>query len=570
MEDKIIKILTEEPFVGEDGLNYIRVTKEISTPRKTYLKGTISGKYRGEKISTETDINELYDFTIYEAEVICSSKNDVQKNRPFIFPNDFKNIEGKEKIKGSVFPKEKLPPTLPVEIKSENQSFGLNILEPQLYEFESIRKLHQTEGDEVFGSFNAYVTGYVFDYEKEIVIEEIGPIIEPIVPDKPLSCQSSGKKTGNIAYDGNYVSYEYFCKNHENCKIWGKKEYKEKNFETPTSVNGGCFKELLNLIGLLLGLAFFIAIFPSLLYFIGFYFIVLLIGWLAPFLIWIFRIIGIVFLLAFFAGLINAITHRSSHNYTPSPVVTDNREKVEPIDTTTTKEIYDKWIIRYRKWQDYDGKIYQGKYKIKVSDYKNAHNFKNNLSYNPNSLNAYDQIVSKIKGNDENKFDNVYPLFDSIGKANKLTKVKFAEMIVSFVQDIPYAIILENGCDASLYNDAFTRNYLLKNKGECDGNQRFGINTPIEFLTTLKGDCDTRTLLIYTILSHYNYDVALMSSEFYGHSLIGINLPIEGAAYIYNNQSYVLWETTTPNARPGEISNQISNLNNWRISLKSK
>ena len=133
-----------------------------------------------------------------------------------------------------------------------------------------------------------------------------------------------------------------------------------------------------------------------------------------------------------------------------------------------------------------------------------------------------------------------------------------------------YKVVLENGCDASLYNDPFTRNYLLNNQGDCDPNEKFGINTPVEFLAYLKGDCDTRTLLLYTILSHYDYDVALMCSEFYGHSIIGINLPINGIAYIYNNQRYVLWETTAPNHKPGIIPNEISNLNNWRISLKSK
>jgi hypothetical protein len=62
----------------------------------------------------------------------------------------------------------------------------------------------------------------------------------------------------------------------------------------------------------------------------------------------------------------------------------------------------------------------------------------------------------------------------------------------------------------------------------------------------------------------------LLSSEFYGHSLLGINLPINGIVYNYNNQNYVLWETTALNCKPGIVPNEISNLNNWRISLKSK
>lgn len=42
------KIINIEPFLGEDGKNYHTVTKEISTPRKTFLKGIITGKYRGD------------------------------------------------------------------------------------------------------------------------------------------------------------------------------------------------------------------------------------------------------------------------------------------------------------------------------------------------------------------------------------------------------------------------------------------------------------------------------------------------------------------------------------------
>ena len=183
---------------------------------------------------------------------------------------------------------------------------------------------------------------------------------------------------------------------------------------------------------------------------------------------------------------------------------------------------------------------------------------------------SIDRIIFNLKENDKNKLNGLYDLFDSINNKNKLSKVKFAEMVVSFVQDIPYAIILEKGCNASLYSDRFTRNYLLNPNSICDGYQRFGINTPVEFIANLKGDCDSRTVLLYTIFSHYDYDVTVLSSEFYGHSILGIDLPVNGTAYAYRSQRYVMWETTAPNCKPGIIPNEISNLNNWRISLKSK
>lgn len=574
MNNIIENIIKQEPFVGEDGLDYIKVTKEILTPRKTYLKGTINGKYRGDKIPDENEKSDLYDFEIYEAEVNCNSIDDFSKNKPFIFPNDFKNIDAQKKIKGNPFPKSKLPKVLPVIILANNTTFGINVLEPKLYEFSVIRKLHQTEGDEVFGSFNAYITGFVLDYEKKIVEEIIGPIsprnpVPPIdEPPQPPLC--NWYETGQIDRKTNYIRHEYECKLH-NHKKWGNWIYNDSTTTTGSEI--GCLGELISLIGILLGLIFFISIFPSLLYFIGFYVLIFLISWLSPYLKWIFRGIGLMFLFFFIGSIINLFIS-NSNNYTPKPTVIDDsrerKETIKPIVDNKNSDIKNDYLIkRYREWKDYDGKIYRGYYTLKMSDVKKANFYKNNLNVNMSNINSYDKVVFSLKEYDKIKLNGVYKLFDSIQNKNKLSKVKFAEMIVSFVQDIPYVLILEDNCDANLYNDNFTRKYLSTPNAKCSGYQKFGINTPVEFLANLNGDCDTRTLLLYTMLSYYNYDVALLSSEFYGHSILGINLPFEGKKYFYNNQEYTLWETTLL-VKPGLIPNQISNTNNWRISLKSK
>ena len=565
MENNIEKIISEESFWDENGNEFIKVTKEISIPRKTFLKGLISGKYRGTKLlNFENEKSLLFDFEIYEAEVICKSKDDFRKNKPYI-------------IDGNEFPKEKLPPALQVTIAIDKKSFGIDIVEPKIYNFKTIKRLHQTDGDDVFGTFNAFITGYVFDYEKKIVEEIVGPIIGPVIVDpipipipKPLTCQASNIKTGATQTKGNYTRSEYYCKNHDD-KTWGNWEYKKGN----TGPDQGCFSSIIGIIGLILGLLFLITILPGILYFIGFFIIMFLISILAPYLKWILRVIGVLLLIGFISSLINTF-NQGSQRYVPTPVVVDKpREVVEErstiIDTTSNQlNKNDTLITRYRIWQDYEGKKYEGAYQLRLSDLKNATYHKNNLPLSQNNIDSYDKIIYSLKENDKNKLNGVYKLFDSINKSNKLSKVKFAEMVVSFIQDIPYALILDKGCDASLYNDTFTRQYLLDPNASCDGNQRFGINTPVEFLASLKGDCDSRTVLLYTIFAHYNYDVAVLSSEFYGHSILGINLPINGTAYNYNENRYVMWETTIPNCKPGIISNKISNLNNWRISLKSK
>ncbi|KFF04211.1 hypothetical protein [Flavobacterium reichenbachii] len=577
MLDKTINIINEETFVGEDNLTYKKVTYEIKTPRKTYLKGVISGKYRGIKI--EDDFADLFDFEIYEANVISESRDDFRADKPFVFATDFESVFKRKKIKGEKFPKEKLPQDLPVLIIANEKSFGVNVLEPQLFEFEIIRKLHQIEGDEIFGSFNAYITGYIIDYTTEIKEEIILVESEETLQPEPIvTCLASSIETGKIETRNNYIRREYKCKNHKD-NVWGNWEYENKgsNSNFYSNTNTGCFNQVFGILGVLLGLAFLIFLLPGILYIIAYFSIILILGYLGPHLKLVFRIIGILFLLGFIASLINSF-NQQSHTYNPKPLIVDSPREISPIiepvkdivtDNTENTE-NDSILTRYRSWKDYAGNKYEGKYQIKLSDYKKAHLFKTSIKTDQNSINEYDRIIFNLKEFDKDKIPSIYKLFDSIGNAKKLDKIKFAEMIVSFVQDIPYALVLDKECNASLYSDQFTKNYLLSNKGDCSGNQRFGINTPVEFLVNLKGDCDTRTLLLYSILNHYNYDVAIMSSEFYGHSVIGINLPITGITYIYDNQHYVLWETTVPNAKPGNIPNEISNLNNWRISLKSK
>ncbi len=227
-------------------------------------------------------------------------------------------------------------------------------------------------------------------------------------------------------------------------------------------------------------------------------------------------------------------------------------------------------IGHYRSWVDYAGNHYEGTIWVKRSAWEQASTFKKQLDIIADKEQLYDEVVFRLKEHDKDKLAGVYQLFDSINAIQRLPRDRFAELIASFVQDIPYALVLPEACNAALYSDNFIRKYLHRADARCDGYEKFGINTPVEFMATLNGDCDTRTLLLYTLLSHYHYDVILLSSEFYNHSLIGINLSYEGIAYTYGTRRYTLWETTAANIRPGLIPTEISNLNYWRISLKSQ
>lgn len=561
----------KEIFIDDDGKKYWKETKKIQIPRKTFIKGNITGKYRGELIELEEELHNstIYDFEIYEAEVNCQ--------------------EFREKIafksKEIAFPKDKLPEILQVSFFQHNKWYGLNILEPELFNFHSVKKLHQIEGNEIFGTFSAEITGYILDYKTEfeeeiIYVAEITEDIKEIKEKKAVAKKlvSSNVETGKVERKGDYFRKQYYTTNYVDT-IWGNWQY--SNLKNNNSNSSGCLSSIFSGIGLLLGFIFLIAILPGLVYVLPVLAIIILFSIFENLFRWLFRIFGVLLLIAFAFSIVLSFNNRNN-NFVPKPLIVDNPKETKPeykpiIDSTNTNKkdtitppFKDTIITRFRSWQDYDGNKYEGSYQIKLSDFNNAHDYKTNLKIYQSDGRSYDEMIYSLKEYDKNKINGLYILLDSINNSNKLNKLQFAEVAVSFVQDIPYTLILNDGCNAGLYNNEFIKDYLANPNARCEGNQKYGINTPVEFLTNLNGDCDTRTLLLYTVLSHYDYDVALLSSEQYGHSILGINLPINGTAINYNGQRYVVWETTAHNIRPGILSQQFSNLNNWRISLKSK
>lgn len=575
----IENIISKEPFIGTDGRKYLRICKEQLHPRQTFLKGEISGNYRGIKLFDESEKSRVFDIEIYEAIVTCADETCFRKNVPFEYPVDF---PGAVAEKSQPFPKEKLPTTLPVTLEAKGKSFGVNILEPRLYQYKIDRKHHQIDGDEVYGSFKALISGYILDHERVELEENIPIHEEDVFIEKEIPCVASYIKTGEFQTKGIYTQYEYYCKNHHDCTVWGPYT---NTLKQPTVSETGCAQNIIGLTAGSLFVIFLLSVFPGFGYLLAILIGITLITWLGPWLKWIFRAIAFVFAIAFFLGLYESAKTSSVRNYR-APRSTETRH-----ETTTTSESetiiehlrnndnsnlvdvnekeVDTVIKHFRSWRDYRGNNYSGYYEISGNDFREAARFKNDVPIDAGSRQTYDRLLHTIEGHDAKRFPDLYRMFDSISNSKSLNRTQFAEMVVSFVQDIRYSLILNNGCDPTLYSDRFTREFLLSNEGECVGYQRYGLNTPVEFLATLKGDCDTRTLLLYCILSHYGYDVVLLSSETYGHSILGINLPYSGFSFPYRHKKYVLWETTVPNLKPGQISPEISNMNNWRISLKS-
>jgi hypothetical protein len=435
-----------------------------------------------------------------------------------------------------------LPQSLPLEITYNDgtiKSYQINLNEPKLSNYSLSKQVY--EDDKIFGDIEGDISGYIKHYDIQYVDVEVFPEEDGtiILPPKIASVKTL-KQTGKTEINGNYKRWEYYYS--DKTTYWGDWKLQRKD---------GWQNSLRNFLGIIILLFY-----------------------------------SLFFLYSFLQLFVNPRNHKS---YSSDDVVIKKRyknndsypllwhnpkpyiwryPKSKNTETKTPQTINDSIISNFWAWQSYDSIHYSGYIKIRNKDYKDAGIFRNNLSEKVLTTNQYNAVVSKLTIFDKNKFASIYYLFDSLKLKNKLNEMQFAEMITCFVQTIPYTLILENNCNANLYNDEFIKNYLM-NGGQCEGYVKYGLFSPIEFMGNLKGDCDTRTLLLFTILSHYRFEVAILGSELYRHSVIGINLPYNGVNKIINGSKYYLWETTLKGLKPGMFPHEISEMRFWNVNLIS-
>jgi hypothetical protein len=139
------------------------------------------------------------------------------------------------------------------------------------------------------------------------------------------------------------------------------------------------------------------------------------------------------------------------------------------------------------------------------------------------------------------------------GEGKALDRAAFARLVVAFVQDIPYQYVLSEGCE--------------NQTGPCNGNVRWGIYSPVEFLYSMKGDCDTRTVLLYTLLKNFGYSPVIINSLEYRHSMLALDIPSAGDDFLYKGRRYAYWETTNVGWMPGMLPPEMNNKNYWQVAL---
>jgi hypothetical protein len=180
----------------------------------------------------------------------------------------------------------------------------------------------------------------------------------------------------------------------------------------------------------------------------------------------------------------------------------------------------------------------------------------------------YSSIYNKLNQFDDKFLDSFIDKIQLKRKKAKLNVPQTAEMVVTMIQEIPYVLVHDQSCQKAVAEagSGFIKDY-HEDKKPCMPNIAAGVQSPYEFAHNLKGDCDTRALLGYTILKRMGIPSSIWMSTAYGHSVLGVGVPAQGNNYkIVDNVKHYAVELTAKGYRLGMISPEQRNMNNWKIS----
>jgi hypothetical protein len=235
-------------------------------------------------------------------------------------------------------------------------------------------------------------------------------------------------------------------------------------------------------------------------------------------------------------------------------------------DTHSEEESYDDFdeydsvqtVVKHKRtWQDYyNNENYSVQYGVSSLLGEQAYQHRDGFTveYWETDEEFWRKVYYELYDKNKDRLTFIQDSLQFIQDSLALDREDFARMVVSFVQDIPYNYILPDSCAG---HDDFP----------CVPFVKYGILSPVEFLNTLQGDCDTRTVLLFTLLRNFGYEPVILNSTEYLHSMLALDIPTSGDYIEHNGKRYAFWETTNVGWLPGMIPPDMSNKTYWNVIL---
>jgi hypothetical protein len=241
---------------------------------------------------------------------------------------------------------------------------------------------------------------------------------------------------------------------------------------------------------------------------------------------------------------------------TPTEEYTDYPAEEGGCDEFVSEDTSEYKRIIQRSWTAYQYGDYCTRYGATQQAQQAAEEFRYTLQvdWDGDYIKFWNTLYANLYQHDVNKLTILQDSLRQLAMDRELSRSDFANLIVSFVQDIPYEFVMGEACKGN-------------ERKPCNSHIAYGLFSPAEFVYQLKGDCDTRTLLLYTLLENFGFDAVIMNSRQYEHSMLGINLPSTGDYLRYKGTNFYFWETTSVGWMQGVIPPDMGNLNYWTIVL---
>lgn len=242
------------------------------------------------------------------------------------------------------------------------------------------------------------------------------------------------------------------------------------------------------------------------------------------------------------------------------PKRSDNGDKNQP-DYSTQKDV---------EWYDFMNQFYIAKYNTSQTAFENSVDGQEKIAESineNNSISYFTNLYDGLQKMDQGKIKEITQIFRDSAQKKNMNQLEIAEMVITFIQEIPYYLVHEGSCSEAIStgND-FLVEYHEAHK-PCLPNITAGVQSPYEFLHNLKGDCDTRSLLGYSILTELGISSSVWVSQSYGHSIMGVAVPAGHGMYkeIDGIRHYAV-ELTAKGFRLGMVSPDQAYPNNWDIT----
>jgi hypothetical protein len=284
---------------------------------------------------------------------------------------------------------------------------------------------------------------------------------------------------------------------------------------------------------------------------------------------WIAIIALIFFVLKFLNQFLSNTVRKEKEDKSKEHNVKLGEPRLNPEQDTMAPPPWDYLIDHQVQWDDFVDNDYIGKYTtstLKFAESNRMHNAWGTVRQNSVS-NFWGEIYDDMSNSDNPKLDSLVRYFQSERQAKGLNELEAAEMVVAFIQEIPYVLVHDESCAKAIAGGGFAAEYHAEGR-PCLPEIVAGVQSPYEFLHNMQGDCDTRSLLGYTILSKMKIPCSIWVSEAYGHSIMGVALPAQSKNYkTVKGMRHFGVELTARGYRVGMMASDQTDMDNWTVVL---